>query len=50
MPSFSIAVTVGWVVMPQAILPCCSAAIMVVPAPAPMREKSFVVRWYLAAR
>ena len=50
MPSFSIALTVGWVVMPQAILPCCRAAIMVLPAPAATRVKSFVVRWYLAAR
>ena len=45
MPCFSIAFTVGWVVMPQTIWLCCSEATKVGPAPTATRLKSLVVRW-----
>jgi hypothetical protein len=40
-----IAPTVGWVVMPQAIRPCCSAATKVGPAPTATRLTSLLLRW-----
>ncbi len=49
MPSFSMALTVGCVVMPQTMRPCLSALIRVSPAPTPMRVKSFELRWERAA-
>ena len=50
MPCVWIAPAVGWVVMPQAIRLCCSAATNVGPAPTATRLNSWVVTWDRAAR